>query len=89
MSRSPTLAELEARLREQQQAFLAEADRLDPRTATEEDVRALDAKALPLQELTNQIRMLRPVSRLRSELATTRMLQGDAARSAGLPFFLA
>lgn len=81
MSRSPTLAELEAQLREMQRAFLAEAERVDPRTATEEELRALDAKALPLQALTNQIRVRRPIAQLRGELAATRKLQHEAARS--------
>ena len=78
-SRSPTLAELEAQLRELQQAFMAGADRVDPRTATEEEVRALDAKALPLQALTNQIRMLRPIAELRRELVATRTMQREVA----------
>jgi hypothetical protein len=81
MSRSPTLAELEAQLRDMQRAFMAEADRVDPRTATEEELRALDAKALPLQALSNQIRRLRPIAQLRNELAATRKLQHEAARS--------
>jgi hypothetical protein len=78
---SPTLAEMEAKLRDMQRAFMAEAERVDPRTATEEELRALDAKALPLQALTNQIRRLRPIAQLRSELAATRKLQHEAARS--------
>jgi hypothetical protein len=81
MSRSPTLAELEAQLREMQRAFMAEAERVDPRTATEEELRALDAQALPLQALSNQIRRLRPIAQLRNELAATRKLQHEAARS--------
>jgi dynactin complex subunit len=81
LSRSPTLAELEAQLHELQRAFMAEAERVDPRTATEEELRALDAKALPLQALSNQIRRLRPIAQLRNELAATRKLQHEAARS--------
>jgi uncharacterized protein YhaN len=81
LSRSPTLAELEAQLRDMQRAFMAEADRVDPRTATEEELRALDAKALPLQALTNQIRRLRPVAQLRRELEATRTMQHEVARS--------
>lgn len=80
-SRSPTLAEMEAKLREMQRAFLAEAERVDPRTATEDELRALDAKALTLQALTNQIRLRRPIGQLRGELAATCKLQHEAARS--------
>ena len=84
--RAPRLAQLEEQLRIAQQAFMAEADRIDPRTATEDEVRALDAKALPLQALTNQIRRLRPIADLRRELAATRKIEhevtgGDAGRA--------
>jgi hypothetical protein len=76
-----TLAELERQLQILRQAFLAEADRMDPRTASDEEVRALDAKALPLNELTNRIRMLRPVAMLRSELEHTRLMEREVAGS--------
>ena len=79
--RTPRLAELQAQLRIAQQAFMAEADRVDPHTATEDQVRALDAKALPLQALTNQIRRLRPIADLRRELAATRTIQHEVASS--------
>ncbi|MDZ4047798.1 MAG: hypothetical protein U1E00_05635 [Pseudoxanthomonas sp.] len=81
VGKNPGLAELERQLEAQRRAFLAEADLVDPRTATDEEVRALDAKALPLNELTHQIRMLRPISRLRSELERTRLMEREVAGS--------
>ena len=57
-----------------QSAFMAEADRVDPTKATEQEVQRLDALAAPANEVRDAIRLLSPSRDLERELESTREL---------------